>query len=68
MNLKTGLMALLVIGSLLAIAPTASASCQTPVNEQELVECAVAQQKDNVYEAYNEAYTCLTGGPCGILS
>lgn len=67
MNLKTGLMALLVIGSLLAIAPTASATCQAPVNEQEMVECAAAQQTDNVWEAYYELYDCLTGGPCVFL-
>lgn len=67
MNLKTGLIALVVVGSLLAIAPTASATCQAPVNEQEMIECAVAQQTNNVWDAAWEAYDCLTGGPCIIL-
>lgn len=67
MNLKTGIIALVVVASLLAVAPTASATCAQPYNEQEMVECAASQAISNGWTLVWDAVDCLTGGPCNIL-
>lgn len=67
MKLKTGIIALVVIGSFLAMAPTATASCQTPYNEQERVECLADEAVDNGWTLVWDAYRCAMGGSCTIL-
>lgn len=66
MKLKTGLVALVVLATLVSVAPTASASCAQPYNEQERVECAASQATSNVWTLVWDLYDCATGGPCSI--